>query len=145
MGAVSVDVNQWQFVIGGVANPLPNVVGDVNGAVTFYGWTWNPDRNDSEGSLRVRNLNVVAQNGLGARVSFMLSQPARVQMTVLSPTGKAVRTLPPMEAKIGLNALVWDGKSQTGAELGRGFYLVLVRAVDEEGQEVQAARSVVVR
>ena len=99
----------------------------------------------SEGSLRVRNLNVVAQNGPGAHVSFMLSQPARVQMTVLSPTGKAVRTLPPMEAKTGLNALVWDGKSQTGAELGRGLYLVLVRAVDEEGQETQATRSIVIR
>jgi hypothetical protein len=44
-----------------------------------------------------------------------------------------------------LNALTWDGKAQTGASLSRGLYVVLVRAVDEEGQEVQAARSVVMR
>jgi hypothetical protein len=346
LGAVSFDVNQLQFVIGGAATPLSNVVGDVNGAVTFYGWKWNPDRNDydlvcdpnviagavstlgvgeaifvrtqragvslripvptghpqlakrskrqramgewsfrlttsagsvedantflgvstqgkgqgvkvemppallsrqgyvetsiigtlpdgkaqrfkadlkpmggqneawdievrtnlsnapvtlkwgnlsqvprqsrlrlvdlatgekramrtssgylfrsnadgetvrrfrvelypaSEGGLRVQHLNVVAQGSLGAHVSFALSQPARVQMTILSPTGKAVRILPPMEAKVGLNALTWDGKSQAGASLACGPYLVLLRAVDEEGQEVQATRSMMMR
>jgi hypothetical protein len=99
----------------------------------------------NEGGLKVNHLNVNHQNDLGAHVSFALNQPARVQMTVLSPTGKAVRTLPPIEAKTGLNALTWDGKSQTGASLARGPYLLLLRAMDEEGQQVQATRSVVVR
>ena len=99
----------------------------------------------TDGGLKVNHLNVNLQNGLGAHVSFTLNRPARVQMTVLNPTGKAVRVLPPLEGRVGLNALTWDSKSQTGASLARGLYLLLLRAMDEEGQQVQATRSIVVR
>lgn len=78
-------------------------------------------------------------------MTFLLNRAATVPMSVVSPTGKVVRALPPIEGQAGLNALAWDGKAQTGAGIGRGVYLVVLRAMDEEGEETQMARSVVVR
>ncbi|MCS6862397.1 MAG: Ig-like domain-containing protein [Abditibacteriales bacterium] len=96
--------------------------------------------------LTLRLLAAAGERNGAARVFvFILSKSARVEARLLSPTGKLVRRFEGREARAGLNSLVWEGKTQSGAVAARGLYLLELLAADEEGQQVRAAQTVVVR
>ncbi len=42
----------------------------------------------------------------------------------------------------GAQRLIWRGKSNDGAKVSMGVYLVRVQAIDEEGRQVQAVTMV---
>lgn len=97
-------------------------------------------------SLTVRLLSASRSKDSGVRVFlFTLNRPARVEVRLLSPTGKLIRRLEGVAAQAGLNHFVWEGKTQTGAMAARGIYLLQLTAADEGGSLVQAVTTVVVR
>jgi flagellar hook assembly protein FlgD len=76
---------------------------------------------------------------------FTLNKPARVEARLLGPTGKLLRRFEPRQAQMGLNSLLWEGKTQSGTAASRGVYLLQLSAVDEEGNVAQAVTTVMVR
>ncbi len=86
-----------------------------------------------------------AGRGGALSVSYALSKPARVQMTVVSPAGRVVRTAGPVEADAGSGALELTARGALPATLSRGMYLLKIVAEDDTGQRIQAARAFAVR
>ncbi len=82
-----------------------------------------------------------------ARLTFGLSEPCQVSMTVLDAKGAVVRTVAAVAATTGPERLVWDGKVGSGDALAAaadGVYSVVVKAVDVAGNQSTARRSVTV-
>jgi hypothetical protein len=91
-----------------------------------------------EGHMGVSNAVAVPTAG-GAEIVFSLSAPARVTVSVLNIAGRPVRTLAvdkPLAG--GLQALLWDGRTDAGLAAPAGTYLVRVAARDERGGESRA-------
>jgi len=81
---------------------------------------------------------VKARSGSGA-LQFTLSRAAVVDAELLSPTGRVVAVATRARASdAGLNVMAIPGR------LGRGLYLVRVRATTEEGATMQAIRPVAI-
>ncbi|MBI3921550.1 MAG: Ig-like domain-containing protein, partial [Armatimonadetes bacterium] len=98
--------------------------------------------------LRVANLAVVSTGRSllpGVRISYGLSQPAKVLLRVRSVAGGVVYEIPAADLRAGLNSAMWDGRNATGAFTPRGVYLVELIARNDQGEEVKAVRSVTVR
>jgi len=67
----------------------------------------------------------------------LISDAAKVTVTILDASGKAVRQMEledPQSA--GVLTLQWDGKDDAGLPVGDGAYTVQVAATDAEGQLV---------
>jgi TRAP-type uncharacterized transport system substrate-binding protein len=77
--------------------------------------------------------------GQGVVIEFSLTKPAKVEAEVLTLTGRRVAVLDAGSSEGLTHRLVWRGVGIEGQKVGSGVYLVRVRAVDEEGREVQAA------
>jgi hypothetical protein len=78
-------------------------------------------------------------------IEFSLTKPAKVEAEVLTLTGRKVAVLDVGSSEGLTRRVVWRGVGIEGQKVGSGVYLVLVRAVDEEGREVQAATIVRLR
>ncbi len=85
---------------------------------------------------------VISPNGDGiadvARVTFGVSEPCRVSLTVLDAKGAVVRGVAPVRAPAGAERLIWDGMVSAGDALtpaADGVYSVVVRAVDVAGNQ----------
>jgi TRAP-type uncharacterized transport system substrate-binding protein len=76
--------------------------------------------------------------GQGVVIEFSLTKPAKVEAEVLTLTGRRVAVLDAGSSEGLTRRVVWRGVGIEGQKVG-GVYLVRVRAVDEEGREVQAA------
>lgn len=95
----------------------------------------------------ISQVNVLSSDHrTGTRLALVLSKAATVDARVITPSGKIAaiiaRNVP---ARPGLNSLAWNGKGASGATLPRGVYLVEVLATDDEGRQVKAVRSAVMR
>ncbi len=83
--------------------------------------------------------------GAGAAITLSLPADASVTAQVLNIAGRPVRALVsdrPMTA--GVNALVWDGRSDAGSLVPAGVYLVRVRSRDESGTCAEALGSMMI-
>lgn len=102
-------------------------------------------RRGPAGALAITQIAVAPTRGIGGmEVQFALSVDAVVDAMVLSPTGRAVRTVARSRAlPAGANRLLWDGRSDLGVNLASGVYLLQLTATTEEGQSVRAIRPVV--
>jgi flagellar hook assembly protein FlgD len=79
------------------------------------------------------------------RLTFTLNKPAKVTIRIRAATGRLVREFGGKEALMGLNTITWDGKTQSGAQVPRGIYLIEVIATDKEGRSAKATGKVNVR
>jgi hypothetical protein len=95
--------------------------------------------------LRVVGLKATPMRGQGVVIEFSLTKPAKVEAEVLTLTGRRVAVLDAGSSEGLTRRVVWRGVGIEGQKVGSGVYLVRVRAVDEEGREVQAATVVRLR
>jgi len=95
--------------------------------------------------LRVVGLKATPMRGQGVVIEFSLTKPAKVEAEVLTLTGRRVAVLDAGSSEGLARRIVWRGVGIEGQKVGSGVYLVRVRAVDEEGREVQAATVVRLR
>ena len=74
-----------------------------------------------------------ASDRLGAvELRYSLPQAANVQLDVLDPQGRRVRTLLAGPRPEGPASLTWDGRDPQGRRLAAGVYLIRLRAAGEE-------------
>jgi hypothetical protein len=99
--------------------------------------------------LRIANLAVSGGEGRaltsGTRITFSLSQAAQVSVVIRTASGRAVFALPATAVKAGINTAHWDHRSQAGAFVPRGVYLLELTAHNDIGEQVRAVRTVRVR
>jgi hypothetical protein len=99
----------------------------------------------NERPLRVVGLKATPMRGQGVVIEFSLTKPAKVEAEVLTLTGRRVAVLDAGSSEGLTHRLVWRGVGIDGQKVGSGAYLVRIKAVDEEGREVQAATVVRLR
>jgi hypothetical protein len=98
------------------------------------------------GSLQVLNLRAEPTRGGGVQVQFLLNHSAETTVEVRTLNGREVATLERGTTRsAGENVVSWNGRDGQGRPLPPGVYLLEVQAVDEEGQAVQAVRTVTLR
>ncbi len=93
----------------------------------------------------LRITNPVAQSSRGGvSISYSLTSEANVQVTVLGPTGKAIRQLTNnVAAHAGAQSVSWDGRDGLGIALPPGAYTIEVRASTEDDQIARTVTPVV--
>jgi hypothetical protein len=97
------------------------------------------------GVLQVTSLQA-QPTGNGATLVFTLSRPARTTIRVRNIAGREVALLESDELRpAGMNTKPWNGCGSQGHRLPAGMYLVELVAVDEEGQQVSAVRTLSLR
>ncbi len=79
------------------------------------------------------------QTGAGVVVNYSVSAPCQVTIAVCNVAGRVVRRLvTDSTVAAGVNQQSWNLRSDTGAAVPAGLYLVRLDAVAENGQRVQA-------
>ena len=90
------------------------------------------------GVLVIGTLGAQAGAGAGAQVVFSLSQPARTSIEVVNIAGRSVRLLEDDHLRLaGNHTIVFDGRNSHGAAVPGGRYLVIVKAVADDGQQAR--------
>jgi flagellar hook assembly protein FlgD len=69
---------------------------------------------------------------------------ARIRIRIFDVLGRLVRTLANNEPSGARGEIVWDGRDDEGQRVRIGRYIVLLEAVDESGNLVDASKAVVV-
>ncbi|MHB8994264.1 MAG: carboxypeptidase regulatory-like domain-containing protein [Armatimonadota bacterium] len=101
--------------------------------------------NAAGGGLAVTTSPAEAK-GSSVGLTYTLSKPATVDVTVLNLSGRTVRVLSSgRTAAAGINTVAWDLRNQSGSRVPSGRYLVRITAAGDDGQEVRAVAPVVVR
>ena len=100
---------------------------------------------DTDQPLRVVNLQAQRMRGRGVRISFGLTAPAQVKAVIMTLTGRIVRVLDGGSRMAGTHQLFWQGDTEGGNPAPVGVYLLRLQATDEQGRQVQAARTVMWR
>jgi len=96
--------------------------------------------------LRIINLQATPLRGQGVLIQFTLTKPAVTQVEVLSLTGRKIATVEMGQSRqAGQNTILWRGNNANGHLIPVGVYLIRINAQDEEGRQVQATRTVIVR
>ena len=125
-------------------------------ARTLSGYTYN----SGTGGERAFRLEIVPNLGGGLSVTvapaavktgvvaltYTLSRSASVQMTILNLAGRTVRVLTrDKAAQPGVNSEAWNLRSDTGARVPAGRYLVRIQAAADDGQQVSAIAPLMVQ
>ena len=77
--------------------------------------------------------------GGSVNIVYTLSAAATVDIQVMNMSGLPVRTLASGGvATAGRNSMVWDGHNDRGSKVPAGRYLVLVRALSDNGEQTRA-------
>ncbi|MFA0751376.1 MAG: hypothetical protein SLRJCFUN_001779 [Candidatus Fervidibacter sp.] len=100
---------------------------------------------DTDQPLRIVNLQAQRMRGRGVRISFGLTAPAQVKAVIMTLTGRIVRVLDGGSRMAGTHQLFWQGDTEGGNSAPVGVYLLRLQATDEQGRQVQAARTVMWR
>ena len=82
--------------------------------------------------------------GAGIPVSITLTAPARITVTVRGIGGRLVRQFT-ANGDVGLNALSWDGRDQSGRPVPAGNYQLEIAADGDDGELARAVRTISVR
>jgi len=90
-----------------------------------------------DASFATNNL-VLGENG--AQASYKLSQTAAsVTVDIFGPTGQLVRSITGLPSAADTEqTFTWDGRTETGQTALQGNYQIRVRALDEQGDAIQA-------
>jgi len=62
-----------------------------------------------------------------ARVTFLLTAPGRVSLTICDPQGRRLRALTDAVLPAGPQDFVWDGRDEAGRPLASGVYLAVLK------------------
>jgi subtilisin family serine protease len=93
-------------------------------------------------ALAVTGLQVAAGAGV-SQIAFTLSQDAAVEVQVLNIAGRAVRTVAADSVmSAGANVATWNQRSDSGARVPAGRYLITVTARGEDGSVARAVSTV---
>ncbi|CAM5790115.1 hypothetical protein CCAE64S_02522 [Castellaniella caeni] len=87
------------------------------------------------------SLGTDAETGAKVATPFgidLMSGAAKVKVSILDSTGKAVREIDLDATDAGIYPLSWDGLDAAGAPVPDGAYTVQVAASDDKGQAVSA-------
>lgn len=93
-------------------------------------------------TLRITGLTARegATRGAGANISYTLSAPADVEVHILSVSGKHLRKVAGTATRAaGNNEAIWDRRTDDGAVMPAGSYMVELRAKDATGRMVKQA------
>lgn len=100
------------------------------------------------GRALVTNLMVNpvrAANGRSApvyEINYSLNQDVRVEMSILSASGKMMATIGNTRAAaVGDNRAVWNGRDNGGRDLPAGLYVLQVRAITGDGEMTRSVTS----
>jgi hypothetical protein len=92
----------------------------------------------TEGVLALTGASAVP-TAAGAQLTFTLSAPADVSVSVTNIAGRRVKALcVERECSAGLNTLLWDGRTDLGLAAPAGTYLVQVEARATDGAAARA-------
>jgi FlgD Ig-like domain len=83
--------------------------------------------------LGPRRILLVPPRGRPATISWRLSRPALVTVTVEATNGVRVRTVARQRFESGPASVVWDGRLRNGARVANGTYRIRVSARNEVG------------
>jgi FlgD Ig-like domain len=87
------------------------------------------------GRLAVTGAAATGGHAGAAEVTFSLSAPAEVTVSILNVAGRTVRRLCAAKAfGAGTSRLVWDGRTDSGTRAPAGTYLVSISARSADGQ-----------
>ena len=79
----------------------------------------------------------------GATLSYTLSQDASVSVEVRTLSGMTVRRVASgRPGTMGTNLVTWDGNDQNGRRASNGPYLVVITALNGDGQMVRQSRTI---
>jgi flagellar hook assembly protein FlgD len=96
--------------------------------------------------IQITDLRAEPGRGSRLQIQFTLNQAAETTVVVRSLSGREIADVEQRKSRsTGLNAVAWDGRDAQGRPLPPGVYLLEVQALDEEGQQVRAVRSVTLR
>ena len=74
----------------------------------------------------------------GVFIYFCLKQDANVSVTVSTPAGKVVRTMPAVSSRAGDNQIFFNAIDDAGASLPPGQYVYELKGVTPEGRAMVA-------
>lgn len=94
--------------------------------------------------LAIRSLQT-GSGASGAQVSYSLSAPATVEVSVLNLAGRVVRVLQSGAVNSGTQSVLWNGLSDSGSAAPAGSYLVRLTARSDNGQAVSAVGTLSLR
>lgn len=77
-----------------------------------------------------------------AVLQYTLTRDADVECIVRNAAGRVVATIPAAQVAAGVNTLAWNGKSDVGAAVPAGQYIVEIQAVSDDGQKSSAIRTI---
>ena len=92
---------------------------------------------ESSPSLMITSLSAHQAPG-AAQITFTLSAPAGVEVTVLNIAGRPVRAISLGACDSGLSTLSWNLRDGAGSLVPSGLYLLRVRAADQTGRQTQS-------
>lgn len=88
---------------------------------------------------RVANVGGTRGANAGYRFTFTATQEADVQVEIQTLTGRSLRKLETRATAGGESGVFWDGRTNQGAALPAGPYVVTISARDSEGVVVRAS------
>jgi hypothetical protein len=103
---------------------------------------------DQSHRLAMQNVQVRAMrtgSGQAMHVLFSLSRSAEVSVRLVNPAGKVINQVPARMSSAGLNNVVFDARDRLGRAPARGVYLVEILARADDGEQVKALKSQVLR
>jgi hypothetical protein len=75
-------------------------------------------------------------------INYSLNQDVRVEMSILSASGKLMATVGNTRAAtVGDNRAVWNGRDNAGRDLPAGLYVLQVRAITGDGEMTRSVTS----
>ncbi len=83
----------------------------------------------------------VGQGG-GYRIAFKVTRESDVTAEIQTLTGRTMTRLTTRGRSVGESVLFWNGRSQEGAELPAGAYLLTLTAKDADGSVVQVRQPI---
>lgn len=96
------------------------------------------------GALSICGLQALASRS-NTLLRWIVDSESSVQVRILTPQGRVVRVLGPVQARAGMNTLMWDRRLSNGRLAGKGLYLLEVQAQGEDGRRARAVRSLSLR
>lgn len=106
-----------------VANPNTSIPMDDIAVITFTDIPLSAVPKTSSKPFAKKEL-FLASSASRVLVSFAISKPGAVRVTITDGRGRTVRTLTKQSAVAGTVSLSWDKKDEKGARVASGIYLV---------------------
>jgi hypothetical protein len=91
------------------------------------------------GELVLAQVAAAPVNAGGVELTYTLARPANVTVQVRNIAGRAVATLPAPNGQVGLNRVLWNGRSAAGQGVPNGQYLICITAVAQDNGEIASA------